>query len=68
MPFFLAFNFKNKPNYYSASEMLLTKYFKAMLKLIVLLVKDYSAVCVTHLPGQNRVNQVKGGQTQEGLG
>ena len=48
--------------------MLLTKYFKAMLKLIVLLVKDYSAVCVTHLPGQNRVNQVKGGQTQEGLG
>lgn len=48
--------------------MLLTKYFKAMLNSIVFLVKDYSAVCVIHLPGQNRVNQVKEGKMQESMG
>lgn len=43
--------------------MLVTKHLKATLILIVFLLNDHSVVCVIYLPGQNRVDWVKGSKT-----
>lgn len=63
MPFFKHLSLrKHTTNYQCASEMLLTKYFKAVLNLSVFLFNDYP-VCVIHWPGHNRVSQGKEGNT-----